>query len=165
MCICGNKNRMGDNMRIKNISVSFIIMLSVIFAFFADCKVESSGDISKATIDYGTSDIYSREDMDAAIAIIKEYFRKWDGCELHSIRYTDDDYCNNEANIKWMNDLAKGRGMESNFTQCIAFFSSFHSPKYVNSKTSLNIDEEYDDWSWYLARIGGGEWKLITFGY
>ena len=126
---------------------------------------EASGNVSKVKIVYSYSEIFTREDMNAAISIIKEQFIKWDGCELHSIRYTDDDYCNTEANIDWMNELAKSRGYETNFTQCIAFFSNFHSPKDVNAKTSLNIDSEYTDWSWYLARSDGGDWKLMTFGY
>ena len=126
---------------------------------------EASGDVSKVKIVYGYSEIFTHEDMDFAINIIKEHFSKWDGCELHSIRYTDDDYCNTEANINWMNELAESRGYEDNFTQCIAFFSNFHSPKDTSTKTSLNINSEYTDWTWYLARVDGGEWKLMTFGY
>ena len=95
----------------------------------------------------------------------EDVFKKWDGCELHSIRYTDDDFSNNEANIKWMNELAEGRGYKANFTQCIAFFSDFHSPKQADNHTAFNIDSEYTNWTWYLAREDAGEWKLMTFGY
>ena len=49
------------------------------------------------------------------------------------------------------------------FTQCIAFDSSFHSPK--TDSGAWNPDEEYTDWSWWLARSDGGEWKLMTYGY
>ena len=127
--------------------------------------IEAAGNISKVKIVYGVSEIYSREDMDAAITIIKDMFSKWDGCELHSIRYTDDDYCNNKKNIAWMNELAEGQGYKPNFTQCIAFFSNFHSPRYEGQETTFNTDSEYEDWSWYLARKDGGAWRLIIFGY
>ena len=125
----------------------------------------SNSEASNVRIDYGTSEIYSREDMDAAILIIKEFFSKWKGCELHSIRYTDDDYCNSPKNIKWMNTLASGRSYEKNFDQCIAFFSDFHSPKTDDHKITFNINEEYINWTWYFSRSDKGEWQLMTFGY
>ena len=148
----------------QNIFMKFILLIVLIVITNTNYS-EANGDVSKAKIVYGYSEIFTHEDMNAAISIIKEQFIKWDGCELHSIRYTDDDYCNTEANIEWMNELAKSRGYETKFTQCIAFFSNFHSPKDVNAKTSLNIDSEYTDWSWYLARADSGDWKLMTFGY
>lgn len=46
--------------------------------------------------------------------------------------------------------------------QCIAFNSSFRSPKKGGSTWQAN--EEYT-WQWWLARSEGGEWKLMTFGY
>ena len=148
-----------------NFFKSVAAILFTITIIFCCSLTEAAGDISKVMIVYGVSEIYSREDMDSAIAIIKEKFSKWDDCELHSIRYTDDDYCNTKENIDWMNELAESRGYESNFNQCIAFFSNFHSPKSEDNITAFEIDSEYEDWSWYLARTDGGEWKLITFGY
>ena len=151
------------------LKMKFFRMIAVItfVVTLTSCSAtEAAGDVSKVRIVYGVSEIYSHEDMDSAISIIKEMFSRWDGCELHSIRYTDDDYCNTKENIDWMNELAEGRGYEPNFTQCIAFFSSFHSPKDdENNSTVFNTDSEYEDWSWYLARRDGGEWKLLCFGY
>ena len=146
---------------------TFITLITVLsFMIITDInQAEMSGDVSKARIVYGTSNIYSREDMNTAISIIKEQFIKWDGCELHSIRYTDDDYCNTEDNIKWMNELAESRGCEPTFTQCIAFFSDFHSPTDAKNKTAFNVDSEYTNWTWYLARTDNGEWHLMSFGY
>ena len=150
----------------KKFFESAVVSLLALIIVFCCNAAEAAGDISKVRIDYGVSEIYTQEDMDSAIEIIKEKFSRWDGCELHSIRYTDDDYCNTKENINWMNDLAASQGYEPNFTQCIAFFSSFHSPKSSeDNKTAFNIDSEYEDWSWYLARSDGGEWKLMTFGY
>ena len=148
-----------------NFSKSIAAILFAMNIIVCCSLTEAAGDISKVRIVYGVSEIYSHEDIDSAIAIIKEMFSKWDGCELHSIRYTDDDYCNTKKNIGWMNELAESRGYKPNFNQCIAFFSNFHSPKSEESNTTFETDAEYEDWSWYLARTEGGEWKLITFGY
>ena len=49
-----------------------------------------------ASIDYGSSEIYSREDMNDAIALIKDKFYSWEGCKLYSIYYTDDSFCQRE---------------------------------------------------------------------
>lgn len=117
--------------------------------------------ISDVKIDYGNSSIYTEEDMNAAIEIIKETFSTFEGCELHSLSYSSDEACNNADNIAWMNDLEEANDNKEVFTQCIAFDSSFRSPK--NGGGAWEANEEYI-WSWWLARSDGGEWKLMTWG-
>ena len=112
-------------------------------------------------IDYGASSVYSKEEIDSAIEIIKKQFASFEGCELHSLSYMSDEECNNADNIEWMNDLRTEDNKEA-FTQCIAFKSSFRSPK--NGGGAWEANEEYT-WSWWLARCEGGEWKLMTWGY
>jgi D-alanyl-D-alanine carboxypeptidase len=119
-------------------------------------------------IDYGTSSLYSREDMDAAIEVILTEFSTWEGCELHSIRYTSDD-CNSPEHIRWLNELneaAEGdRKLDVTFTQCIEFVSDYHSPKDSDLAGAWNVDEEYEDWQWWLGRSEQGEWHLMGMGY
>ena len=126
---------------------------------FAGC--EKNGDTSKVEIDYGASSVYSKEEIDSAIEIIKKQFSSFEGCELHSLSYMSDEECNNADNIEWMNDLRTDDNKEA-FTQCIAFESSFRSPKKGGGAWEAN--EEYT-WSWWLARSEGGEWNLMTWGY
>ena len=80
-------------------------------------------------IDYGTSAIYTKEDMDSAIDTIKETFKSFEGCELYTLSYSSDDVCRDEENIAWMNDLERANDNKQIFTQCIMFDSSFRSPK------------------------------------
>ena len=115
-------------------------------------------------ISYGSSQIYSQEDMISAVNLITDEFNTWEGCELHSIRYTSDD-CNSRDNIAWMNELAKAQGLDIVFTQCIEFVSDFHSPVDSAEAGAWNPDEEYTDWQWWLARTDNGEWHLMTMGY
>lgn len=82
---------------------------------------------SNVKIDYGASSVYSKEDMDSAIEVIKQKFRTFDGCELYSLSYIPDEECNNLQSLRWMNELRKDDNKEV-FTQCIAFYSSFRSP-------------------------------------
>lgn len=109
-------------------------------------------------LERGNSSIYSDADMDEAVAAIMKEFSTWKGCEMHSLEYVGDE-CNSEDNIAWMNQLDLGK----NYTQCIAFTSSFHSPK--NGGGSWQPDQEYTNWGWYLGREDGGRWKLLTWGY
>ena len=115
-----------------------------------------------ASVDYGTSELYSQEEMDAAITEFKKEFEKWKGCELHSVRYAGDE-CNSEDNIKWANELKEG----SDFTQCIEFLTDFHSPVEEEQLegTAWEPDTEYTDYQWWLARKDGGAWELVSWGY
>ena len=113
---------------------------------------------TEVVIDYGTSQLYTNEDMDEAIALIREEFDTWDGCELHSIRYVSDDSLT-EDDLDWLNNLEE----DKNYTQCIEFVSDFHSPE--EQYGAWEPDMEYQDWQWWLARSEDGNWELITWGY
>lgn len=117
-------------------------------------------NVKDVVIDYGSSDIYEKSDMDEAIELIKKEFATWEGCELHSISYTSDE-SNNEENIAWLNRL---EGKTPAFTQCMQFVSSFHSPK-AETGGPWTPDKEYTKWQWWLARSDGGKWTLVTWGY
>lgn len=109
-----------------------------------------------ASVDYGSSGMYSREEMDEAISIIKERIYSWEGCKLYSIYYTDDSFCQRE--VDYVNTLAKD-GVT--YAECIVFRTRFRSPIFGGGAWNANF--EYD-WSWYLARTEGGEWELLTWG-
>ena len=109
-------------------------------------------------IDYGTSEIYTKDDMDEAITQIRKVFADFAGCELHNIRYTSDD-CNSEENIKWMNELRE----DQEYTECIKFLSDFHTP--AENSGAFEPDHEYTDYEWYLARSEGSSWEVLSYGY
>lgn len=113
------------------------------------------------TIDYGESELYTKEELDDAIAVIEAEFSTWEGCELHSLAYGGDAACSDE-NIEWLNGLEMKEQTEP-FTQCILFSSSFHSP--VEQRDAWDADTEYEGWQWWLGRSDGGAWELVTCGY
>ncbi len=117
---------------------------------------------SEASVDYGTSELYSKEEMDAAVKLIQQEFAGWKGCEMHSISYAGDE-CNSEENISWVNQLKEGQ----NYTQCIEFMTNFHSPveEADLEGTAWEQDKEYEDYQWWLARAEGGDWELLSWGY
>ncbi len=139
-------------------TLAMLLLISALFGL-AGCAGKPEAEIR---IDYGASTLYSKEDMDAAIAVIRKEFDTWKGCELHSITYGSDDECTME-NLKWMNELEAANDAQETFTRCILFKSSFHSPKKGGG--AWNADQEYTDWQWWLARSENGQWKLMTWGY
>lgn len=118
--------------------------------------------LTGARIDYGTSECYTKEDMDEAIRLIEAEFATWEGCQLHRITYGSDEECG-EENVAWMNALEAANDAKEHFTECIMFKSDFRSPKAGGGAWIANY--EYTDWQWWLARAKGGEWKLMTWGY
>ena len=115
-------------------------------------------------IDYGTSALYTKEEMDEAIEAIRQRFteEQWKDCELHRITYGADEQCGAE-NLAWMNELRDADAEPEPFTRCILFTSEFHSPK--KNSGAFNTDEEYYGWQWWLARTDGGKWQIMTCGY
>lgn len=110
------------------------------------------------TINYGTSSLYDKEDLDAAILQIKCKFAAFAGCELHAIRYAGDEF-QNEKNVKWMNELDPGK----DYVQVAKFTSDFHVAP--GEAVVFEPDTDYMDYEWWLARTADGGWQLLTFGY
>ena len=136
--------------------ISLILILLMVFSL-----TSCGGDVSDVKIDYGKSEIYTKEDMDAAIEEIKCEFRSsaWHDMKLLSITYSSDSFCN-EENIAWLNDLAHG---EIVFDQVIEFYGEF----YVSDKAEIAGGLEHDsvmEYGWYLGRSNGGEWHLMSWG-
>lgn len=127
-----------------------------IYELWIDAHSENRAD--EVQIDYGTSELYSEDEMDEAIAAICEEFDSWEGCELHSLQYAGDD-CSTKENIDWLNSLGDGH----DFTECMEFVSEFHSP--AEGGGAWEPDEEYTGWQWWLGRSEGGSWELVSWGY
>ena len=134
---------------------AFAVILSLCLVMLCGCS--KPANITNVSVDYGKSKIFSQQDMDSAISVIKKEFSSWDGCELHSITFTSDSIC--KDNLEYCNDLRE----DADFDECIVFKSSFHSPKHGGE--GLEADLEYKYWSWYLARKDDAAWTLLTWGY
>lgn len=131
--------------------------VSILGILLAVCLLSScTGKTEGVSIDYGKSEVYSTEDMNAAIVGIKREFVTFQGCVLHSLSYAGDDIC--KDSIEYCRSLDESM----DFVECIVFNSSFHSPQ--NGGGAWEADEEYT-WTWYLARKCNGDWKLLGYGY
>ena len=92
-------------------------------------------------VDYGSSELYTQEELEAAMIQVKCKFAFFDGCELHSIRYAGDD-CNSRENLDWLNSLDEG----AKYIQVAEILTDFHTP--AEDAGAWEPDEEYRDYQW-----------------
>ena len=114
---------------------------------------------AEASVDLGSSELYTQEDLHDAVQAIEKEFASFEGCELHSIRYAGDTSCT-EENLRWMNELNPDAG----YTQVAEFLMDFHSPA-EDGPNAWEPDTEYTDYQWWLARSASGAWEVLTWGY
>jgi hypothetical protein len=119
--------------------------------------------VAGCVVDYGTSELFTEADMDAALDAILEQFGMWKGCVMRRIAFTDDKTCTDD--LEYVNTLRAEDTKE--FDQAIVFMSDFHSPVGEDAEDSVwDADTDYNDFSWHLGRTGAdGIWRLLTWGY
>ena len=121
-------------------------------------EYKSGNVMPEVAYDYGTSKLYTADELKQAAIQVKCEFATFAGCELHSLRYAGDEF-NTDENLKWMNSISEGR----NFVQVAKFLTDFHSP--TEGGGAWKPDTEMKDWEWWLAREQGKGWLLVTHGH
>ena len=109
-------------------------------------------------IDYGTSAVYTQEELESAADRIKCEFASRAGFELHSLRYAGDE-ANNEENLNWLNSLKNC----SVYSRVAEFLTDFHSP--AEGEIAWEPDYEYKDYQWWLGETEEDGWEIVTMGY
>jgi len=101
------------------------------------------------------SDIYSSEEIDAAIETITvEFDKEWKGCKLTEIYYAGDEI--SSAHQDWAD--------RNDADEVIVLLSSFEVDA-SRGDGSLNPNSTYDDWMWILVRETGKKWEHVDHGY
>ena len=128
-----------------------IILCSLLVFRLSAC----GGDISRVNTHNVNSEIYSQEDINAAIDTIKkEFMMNWGGCTLTEIYYAGDD--SSKDHQDWAD--------RNNADEVIVLLSSFDVDS-SGGDGSLNPNSTYSDWSWILVRTNGGKWQHVDHGY
>lgn len=113
------------------------------------------GNIKEVKTHEAYSEIYSQEDIDLAIKIIKkEFIIGWKGCTLTEIYYAGDEISNEHQDWADRNDA----------DDVIVLLSSFDVDS-SGGDGSLDPDSTYDNWMWILVRTNTGKWKHVDHGY
>ena len=146
-----------------------LMSASVMIFVMSACGTKTTGPAPEVAIDLGSSSLYTQEELNTAILLIRDKFATFAGCELHSIRYAGDD-ANNEENLEWLNSLREVRSnippedVGKQYVQVAEFLSNFHSP-VEDGDYAWNQDMEYIDYQWRLGRLEDGRWEIVSWGY
>ena len=143
-----------------------LVSASVMILVLSACGTKTTEPAPEIAIDLGSSSLYTQEELNTAILLIKDKFATFTGCELHSIRYAGDD-ANNEENLEWLNSLREVRSnippedVGKQYVQVAEFLSNFHSP-VEDGDYAWNQDMEYTDYQWWLGRLEDGRWEIVS---
>jgi D-alanyl-D-alanine carboxypeptidase len=149
-----------------------LLLAACVLSALSACGEKPSVPASppEVAIDLGGSSLYTPEELNAAVLLIKDKFASFAGdCELHSIRYAGD-AANNGENLEWLNSLREARSnippedVGKQYVQVAEFLSDFHSP-VEEGPYAWELDMEYRDYQWWLARLKDGEWEIVSWGY
>lgn len=112
------------------------------------------------TVDFGESEIYTHEDMNSAVNVIKrDFFSIFSKQKLISLTYMGDEFCSEE--LSYCNELKDNKDTE--YTQCIVFESS-----WINTARNSPVFEHNEivtSYQFYLARLDDGKWELVMQGH
>ncbi len=132
-----------------------VLAIGLVVALTSCGKDKPRGDVSVVDLEPGTSDIYSQEEIYAAMVEVTEHFEEeFEGCVLTNLVY--DEVYSLKSAAQW----AEQYGDE----EAIVFLSSFDVEE-TGADASLEPGKSYRDWQWVLTRDKGEEWELQTWGY
>ncbi|MBQ6947071.1 MAG: hypothetical protein IJN42_03400 [Clostridia bacterium] len=132
---------------------TMILFAMVLCLTLAGCQ---RGDVSEVQMDVGTSEIYTAEEIEDAMAVVRRFFaREYDGCTLKKLWYEEEH--SREQAKNWAKQYGAKEG--------IVLLSEYTTgPK--GGDGSLNPNDTYGGWNWVLVRNGKNKpWKLKTWGY
>lgn len=109
-------------------------------------------------VDFWESDIYSELDLQNAVDTIYgviNYDWEFPFTDV-KISYMWDDF--SKDNLNYCKEMSDANNLNA-WDECIVFTSSFHTPK---DSLVLDPDSDISDYTWYLGRAKGWEWKILT---
>ena len=103
-----------------------------------------------------TSEIYSDEDLQAAVDKIVNYFDV--KVEMQEITYQWDE--------ESANQLSYCKELNPEIDECAFFKTNFYIPQQdAVMAWAFEPDTTLTGYEWYLGRTAGGEWNVLTAGY
>lgn len=104
----------------------------------------------------GSSEVYSDEDLQAAVDKITNYLDV--KVEFQQIFYQWDE--------ESANQLSYCKKLNPEIDECVFFKTNFYVPEQdAVMAWALESNKTITDYEWYLGRTAGGEWNVLTAGY
>ena len=150
----------------RNIIITSAGVLFISFALLSAFIIHQNrtplpaGNVDKVDVKPIVSVLYTEKDYDEAVECVKEYFPKFENCELRTLRYCGDLVTTEETNFY---------PKEENGAEYIILMSDFYvnpEPLFRSCQDAWNHDSMYTNWSWILCRENGtSEWTVCDCGY
>ena len=113
------------------------------------------GNVKNVKITEYSSEIYSNSEIQEAIDVTINYFKKkFSGCTLTEITYYGDE------KLPDYQEFAE----RNNANDVIVLVSTFDVDE-SGGDGSLNPNDTYINWKWILVRSEDGKWKHVDHGY
>lgn len=114
------------------------------------------GVTRNAVMEIGESEKFAEEEIEAAMAVVIDYFPNFEGCELVRLWY-DEEY--SDRKLSHESRLLEAYGKEN----LILLLSDFDEDGFDYLSTEHTM---YYEWEWLLAREDElAEWEIISYGY
>lgn len=135
-----------------------LLCMLLFFAMLCSCNNSSSGgDVSNVVQTADSSDIYTTEEIESAMNVVKDYFKdteEFQDCTLTKLYY--DEAVSSGESAGWAEQYAA--------EEAIVLLSSFDVGS-ENKHSGLDQNRTYDNFKWILVRSAQGNWTLETWGY
>lgn len=132
-----------------------IFLVLICMTGLSSCTDKIEGNVENVKVAKVSSEIYTDEEVEAALDVAKDYFKKhFSGCTLTEIEYVGDE------NLDFYQEFAD----RANADEVIVFISNFD----VDDETrddGLESNFTYENWNWILVRNNGGKWRHEDHGY
>lgn len=128
-----------------------ILLLCAMLLILTSC----GGVANYANLAYAVSEIYTDEDIEAAMGVVKEHFRKdLFACVLLELTYQGDDSIESfEKYTEW-----------EEADEVIVLYSDFYVSA-ISDVPGFNTAYKYENFNWILVRNEGEEWQIADCGY
>lgn len=142
----GNLRKVMMQHKIILVVIGATLAISLIYAV----GFRKGGSVRRAKNDISWVNMYTFEEIDAAVEVVFRYFEKnFDRCTLESI------WMGEEATGERAVELANSKDVD----QALVLWTDFKTG-WMHGDLSLESFKEYD-WEWTLIRDEDGEWEII----
>ena len=117
-------------------------------------------DVEQKTDWNGTSEVYSHEDLQAAVdTIMNTVDNEWQvKVEMQEIFYQWDE--------ESANQLSYCQELNPEVDECVFFKTNFYIPEQeAEMAGAFEPNTTLTDYQWYLGKSNGWEWNVLTAGY
>lgn len=134
----------------KKIFIPVTVLAVTLLLLLTSCKTEYTGK----------SDIFSESDLQKAAATVSREMKKAAGVKnVYNIKYEGDE-TQTADNLDYCKSLAEAQNIKMD--EFILFTADFTTGSNTNS---LNPNDVYTDYEFYMCRQQNGEWIILTCGY